>query len=576
MDPINYSALRAVDYFRKSTEAEDRQALSLQSQREETKRTKDYYRLPVPVAAFEESKSAKLAGNRPMFSEMMHMIRTGKADAIVCWNLTRLARNMTEGGEIIDLLSAGKLKAIITPTEVFNQNTDVSVMSLYFGASKQYVKTLSRDVKRGQRKKADMGIPHGVAAVGFTNDKTEEKGKRKWLVDSVRLPIVKKLLHMFLTGKYSAPELCEIAKNDLKLTTPEHKKTGGLPVARSYMYTLLRNPIYAGFFSLEGKEYELDRTLPRLITRQEHRKIQDLLGMKGRPRLTKREATYNHFATCGNCSGTLSPDFKFQVICSGCKKKFSHLNRSDCPSCGLSIEKMKNPTYLTYVFYYCINDKKGRAECPGNGIEEKNLEQQLVGDIGQNLAISKELSAWCIANIGVLKDGAIEAAINVQRNLESEKATIENKLKRLTILRISKDHSKEEVDELDAVQKQLREELSLIDLRLSDTNVGWFDEAKKDFDLMAEVLNIIQNGTPEQKKDVLHALRSNLKIAGKKVSITNSPAIEAFKTYLHHAREENKAFEPTKCEADKDKTEVFASVRPILLRGQDSNLEPTP
>ena len=567
MDPIDYSHLKPVDYFRKSTEAEDRQALSLESQREECKRTKDYYRLPQSVVVFEESKSAKTADKRPMYSEMMHMIRIGKVDAIVCWNLTRLARNMTEGGEIIDLLTAGKIKAIITPTEVFNQNTDVSIMALYFGASKQYVKTLSRDVKRGQRKKADLGVPHGVAPVGFLNDKTEEKGKRKWLVDTIRFPIVKKILQMFLTGKYSAPKLREVAKSELKLTTLQRKKLGGKPIAKSYMYTLLKNPIYAGFFFLEGKRYDLDKSLPRLISLQEHQKIQDLLGIKGRPRLAKREATYNHFATCGTCSGMLSPDFKFQVICSECKKKFSYLSRSDCPSCEVSIEGMKNPKYLTYVFYYCINDKKHRTKCPGNGIEEKNLEQQLAIEIETNLTISKELSAWCIDNIGKLKDEAVEDAINMQRNLESEKIVIENKLKRLTILRISKDQSKEEMEELDGVQKQLREELSMIALRLSDTNVGWFDEAKKDFDLMAEILNTVRNGTPQQKKDVLCALRSNLTISAKKLSITNGPAIETFKTYLGYAKEENRSFEPLFCEADKDKTEVFASVRPTLLPG---------
>ncbi len=576
MDTVNYEELIPVDYFRKSTESEDRQTLSLDSQRDESKRTKEYYRLRNSVAVFEESKSAKIAGKRPKFSEMMRMVRAGKANAIVCWHLNRLARNMTEGGEIIDLLSAGKIVAIITPSEVFSQNTDVSIMALYFGASKQYLKTLSKDVKRGQRKKADMGVPHGLAPVGFINDKTEIKGCRRWLVDNVRLPLVKKLLSIFLAGKNSAASLYGIAKDYLKLTTHQHKNSGGLPLAKSYIYTMLRNPINAGFFFLQGKRYELDSSLPRIITEDEYWKIQGMIGAKGHPRLTKRTSLYNHFGTCGSCKGMLSPDFKFQIICSGCKKKFSYLNRNDCPSCELQIDKMASPTYLTYIFYYCISNKKGRTNCPNNGIEEKSLERQLITDIEQNLVISKELSAWCIDNIGNLKDEAIDDIVNTQRNFEQAKKTIEGKLGRLTMLRISVDHTPEKVKEFDAIEKHLRDELSLLDLKLSDTNIEWFNDAKKDFNLMSEVLQIFEGGTIDQKKDLLHALGSNLIVSEKKLIVINKKSIETFKTYLNYARQENKAFEPRFCEADKGKTEVFASVFPTLLRGQDSNLEPTP
>lgn len=574
MDTINYAELLIIDYFRKSTESEDRQALSLDSQKDECKRTKDYYKLREPVAIFEESKSAKIANNRPKFSQMMQMVKTGKANAILCWHINRLARNMTEGGEIIDLLSSGKIKAIITPTEVYNQNTDVSVMSLYFGASKQYSKNLSRDVKRGQRNKAIKGVPHGVAPIGFFNSKIEEKGNRKWLIDPIRLPIVKNLFEIFLNGKHSALSLYTTAINDLHLTTLQRKKSGGRLIARSYIYTLLRNPMYAGFFFLEGKRYELDPSLPRVITEEQYWKIQDMLGTKGTPRITKRKATYKHFTKCGTCNGAISTDFKFQIICSNtkCKKKFSYLSINNCPSCDLAIDKMTNPTFLTYVFYYCINNKKHRTKCPGNGIEEKNLEQQLITDIEQNLAISKELSAWCIDNIGKLKNKALDDAINLKRNFEQEKSAIEGKLKRLTMLRISNDYNAEENTEFDNLQKELRKELSLLELKMSDNNIEWLSEAIKDFNLLSEILLIIKNGTVEQKKDLLNTLGSNLTVLAKKLTVTNKKSIETFKKYLLLAKAENKAFEPKNSEANKDKTEVFASVLSTLCGGQDSNL----
>ena len=84
---------------------------------------------------------------------------------------------------------------------------------------------------------------------------------------------------------------------------------------------------------------------------------------------------------------------------------------------------------------------------------------------------------------------------------------------------------------------------------------------------MSEVLQFVHSGTVEQKKDILHAFGSNLKVSEKKLTVTNKKSIEAFKTCLRDARERNKAFEPAKSGADKDETEVFTSVRPTLLRG---------
>ena len=340
------------------------------------------------------------------------------------------------------------------------------------------------------------------------------------------------------------------------------KKLGGRPVALSYMYTLLRDPIHAGFFFQEsdGEKIRYDfRNFAPMISEEEYWRIQDMLGTKGRPRLTKRNALYNHFLKCGQCNGATSSDFKFQLICANCKHKFSYLNMDACPKCTTKIEAMTSPTRCTYVFYYCINDKKHRTKCPNNGIEEKNLAQQLLTDMEQNLAISKELSAWCIYNIGKLKDEALDDAINLKKNLEQEKNAIEGKLKRLTMLRISNDHSAEESIGYDDLQKELRQELSILELKTSETNVDWMNEVKKGFDLMSEISLIIKNGTTEQKKDLLHTFRSNLTVSAKKLTVTNKKSIEAFKNYLLLARTENKAFEPENTLANKDKTEVFAS-----------------
>jgi DNA invertase Pin-like site-specific DNA recombinase len=317
---IDFTKLKVGNYNRKSSESEDKQMLSIGSQKDEAKRIADFYKLPKFVEVFEESKSAKTEGVRPEFSRMMLMVKRGEINSIVCWKADRLARNMTEGGQIIDLLSSGVLKAIITHDKVFYPWDNVIVLSVEFSQGKQFVKELSVNVKRGLKKKAEAGIPSGVASLGFINDKTEEKGNRKWLVDEMKLKAIKILFDMFLTGTYSAGKLHRFALKELKLTTVKRKRIGGAFITLSRIYEILKDPIYAGFFFQGGERYELDISLPRLITEDEHNKVKTLLAKKNIPKAQHNEATFAGFIQSDK-GDFMGQDVKYQLICD-CKKNF--------------------------------------------------------------------------------------------------------------------------------------------------------------------------------------------------------------------------------------------------------------
>src|ERR1700690_2305992 len=83
-------------YCRKSSEAEDRQVLSIESQTRELEQLAEKLNLPI-VEILNESMSAKAPG-RPVFNEMMQRLYRGEATGIICWKLDRLARNSVDGG----------------------------------------------------------------------------------------------------------------------------------------------------------------------------------------------------------------------------------------------------------------------------------------------------------------------------------------------------------------------------------------------------------------------------------------------------------------------------------------------
>jgi DNA invertase Pin-like site-specific DNA recombinase len=86
-------------YCRKSSEAEDRQVLSIESQTRELEQLAAKLNFPI-AEILTESMSAKAPG-RPVFNEMMQRLYRGEAAGIICWKLDRLARNSVDGGSII-------------------------------------------------------------------------------------------------------------------------------------------------------------------------------------------------------------------------------------------------------------------------------------------------------------------------------------------------------------------------------------------------------------------------------------------------------------------------------------------
>jgi site-specific DNA recombinase len=559
-------------YYRKSSEDQDKQINSIEDQMRDLDAIELRENLNIAIKYPGESQSAFTPG-RLIFGSLTKDIETGKINSILTWNENRLSRNPIDSGILIYLMDIGKLIEIKTPTRTYHNNAnDKFMLNINFGSSKKDSDDKSVVVKRALEGRAKRGLPHGQAKIGYLNDKTEEKGNRSWLVDKVRLPLVRIVLNKMLSGKYNRAQLYVYAK-ELGLKTVERKKQGGKPLASSYIYnSFLTDPIYAGFFFHNGIRYELDPKLERAITEDQYWQIQDMLGSKGVKRMTKREAVYSSVTKCGTCNGSTFPDFKFQVICSVCKKKFSSLNKDACISCGTKIADMIKPTYLSYVYYNCINDKKHRTTCLNNGIEEKKLQKALVKNLKEDVSISRELSEWCIENIHKLKDSDLEEQLAIKNNLEQQELGLKAKLKEIAIARISREMTNDEEQTYIEIESETRKELELLSNQKNNMNVDWFSEASKDFDLMAEVVDIIENGTAEQKKDTLFTFGSNLSIKDKKVIVSNKKSIETFSEFLKLAQAENEAFEPRNSLATKGKTEVFASVIPTLLRDQGSNL----
>jgi site-specific DNA recombinase len=291
-------------YCRKSTESEDRQVLSLDSQADKAKEIAKALGVRIVEAyVFSESKSAKITNNRPQFVEMLRSIEKGEIQGIIVWHADRLSRNAMDAALLVDLMDRGKLVEIVTPSQTFrNTPIDKFIFGLSCGQAKMENDKKGIDVKRGLEKKAKLGMIPNHSTVGYMNDKNTARGSKKILSDPERLPMVRKMWDLMLTGTYTVPEVWKIVTDEWGFRMPNGKRMG-----RSTIYYMFSNPVYYGMFQFPLKSGNWYKgTHEAIITEEEFDKVQVLLGRVGKPRPKTHVFDFVGMMRCGECAAAIT------------------------------------------------------------------------------------------------------------------------------------------------------------------------------------------------------------------------------------------------------------------------------
>lgn len=284
--------MRYIIYCRKSTDTEDKQVMSLDSQKRELLSIAEKNNLQI-VKIFQESMSAKSAG-RPIFNEMMGLIVNGKAEAILCWKLDRLARNFIDGGLIMDNLQKGIIKEIRTYESIHLPNETSFILAMQFGMANQYSRDLSVNVKRGNREKLSRGEWPNHAPFGYLNYKPD----KSIIIDPVRSKYVVRAFELYLMGTHGFKDISDILYDEGLRTI------SGRKVLKSHIQRIIQNPFYSGLMVRDGKYYE-GKHQP-LISKDTFDRASAISDNRSRPRPKLHFFPLRGFLKCNNCGCALT------------------------------------------------------------------------------------------------------------------------------------------------------------------------------------------------------------------------------------------------------------------------------
>ncbi|MCL4873539.1 recombinase family protein [bacterium] len=548
-------------YARKSSEAEDRQILSIESQIGELKRIAENQNIQI-AEILTEARSAKEPG-RPVFNSMMQRIYRGEAKGVLCWKLDRLARNPVDGGSIIWAIKQHGIK-ITTPTQTYSHDDEnIILMYIEFGMAQKYIDDLSRNVKRGIKAKLEKGWYPSVAPLGYLNNPVKNKGEKDIIPDPERFKLVRNMWDLMISGRYSPPKIVEIANKEWGFKTRPMKRLGSKPLNRSAIYKIFTNPFYYGYFEYpRGSGLWFQGSHEPMVNEREYELVQALLGRKGLAKPKKLTFPFTGMMRCGECSAVITAEEKHQLICSTCKHKFAYRNKERCLKCETLISKMTRPKFLHYTYYHCAKTKK--PGCSQGSIRDEELEKQIDTYISR-IELSADIKQWTIE---LLQKAHKEEVKGRGAIVQSQQKTYKDCLKRLDnliLLKTSPQNANGNLlsdEEYSQQRVQLLKEKTRLEELFKDTGHRidkWLELSEKTFEFACYVRDWFNQGNINDKREILSAIGSNLILMDKKVLIQAKRPFQIFENSLPGISLPKQPFEPENNGLDKTKTEAYAS-----------------
>ncbi len=527
-------------YTRKSTEAEERQALSLQSQRDKARELfPDLEIIELPP----EAASAFKPDNRPIFADMLRRIDAGEAHGIIAWHPDRLSRNEIDASGVTYRVRTGAIRDLKFGSYAFDNSPEgMMMLQLTMSQSQYFSAKLSKDVKRGNEKKLSMGWKPGWAPTGYLNTPERMKGTKIIINDPDRWSLIQRAWRLMLTGNCSVPDVLDVLNNDWGYRLRRTRKTGDCPVSRSTLYRAFTDPFYAGYVRHNGELYKGSHE--PMITLEEFDRVQVLLGRKGRPRPKTHDFLYRGPFQCGECGCAITAETKTKAI----------------KRTGLSRE---------YTYYHCTHKKP----CSQRSLTQAQITEQ-IDNILASLTIEPEFRDWALDVLRASHDQETEQREVVQQTQSSAVLKKQHELDVLTGLRL-----RELIDDKEYVEQRerLAGELERLKEALHDTERRadkWLELTERVFDFATNARYIFNNGTDTERRDVFTALGGSLTLRDQRVHIELYPWFVPIKEKYPAIARSLRKVRTNQNASSKEKTDALTSASSQWLRGRDSNPRP--
>src|SRR5437868_3604236 len=296
-------------YARKSSESDERQAMSIDSQLTEMRALAENENLNV-VAEKHESFSAKESGKRPIYNQLLQGLRDDEYNAILTWAPDRLSRNAGDLGAVVDLMDQGKLLYIRTYSQTFTNNPNEKfLLMILCSQAKLENDNKSVNVKRGIKAKCEMGWRPGAAPLGYMN--RHFGGVKDIIPDPDRADVMAEVFRKAGQEGWSGRRLKDW------LDGQGFTNRSGRQITLSQIFIILTTTFYYGEFEYpEGSGKWFKGAHKPLISKELYELVQTTRGTyKGQ--WGSKVFAFRGLMKCGQCGADITAEEKFKRLKNG-------------------------------------------------------------------------------------------------------------------------------------------------------------------------------------------------------------------------------------------------------------------
>lgn len=411
---------------------------------------------------FEEKETAAKSG-RPVFNEMIKLLKRGRALGVVMHKIDRSARNFADWAKIGDLADAGIDVHFATETLDFRSRGGRLSADIQAVIAADYIRNLKDEIRKGIDGQLNRGILPCRAPIGYLNN---GGGKLK-TPDPKMAPLIRKAFELYATGRYSLRTLlAELYRLGLR-------NRYGNAVSMCGLETILNNPFYCGIIRINktGRSYQGKHT--PLISVALFQSVQERKSGKSGAKVSRHNHLYRGLFRCAECGFAMRP------------------------------ERQKG-----HVYYRCHS-----PTCPTKCVREEALEREIVSILSAVRFTDAQLDQMTETAVTWAKE-AYEADHSKDR--KSELAQLDDKLDRLTdamIERLIEEETFARKKEKLLLEKAELHEIIKNESRKTDPEASMLQMVE----LAKNLVSTYVFAEPAEKRQLVEMLTSNRKVSGKNI-----------------------------------------------------------
>jgi DNA invertase Pin-like site-specific DNA recombinase len=459
-------------YIRVSTARQGEKGVSLGEQKDAILQYAERYQLKI-LQWFEERESAAKRG-RPVFTQMMKQLRSGMARGVIIHKIDRSARNLKDWADLGELIDAG------VDVHFANESLDLNTRGGRLSADIQavvaadYIRNLREESKKGFYGRLKQGFYPLPAPLGYTDS---GKAKKKEL-DPERATLVARLFREYGTARFSLHTLLDESR-----AWGLRNRRGG-PLTLNGLSTILNNPFYTGLIRVRRTGEVFPGNHQPVVPKSLFDRVQGILRGKTAIRTVRHNFAFRKVVRCGRCEYTLIG------------------------------ERQKG-----HIYYRCQ-----RRSCPTTTVREETIETAI--------------DPW-IANL-VLDPGEVEYARQWAEDTRAKEHTrceqevqnlrlrldgIRTRLGRLTDAFIDGTIEKTLFDARKALLLDDEQRALETIHNLETGNDTGLQRLERFLELVKSAPVAYENAEPDEERDLVKTLFSNLRLMDKNLDVTLKPAV---------------------------------------------------